>query len=256
MIYIGTSGWSYKHWKNGVFYPQRWKEHELRYYQKFFNSVELNTSFYHLPKKEAFRNWRKLVPKDFIFSVKASRYLTHILKLSEPREPLENLLENASVLREKLGPIFFQFAPNFAADPEKLAKFAKILRGSPRGSNPPFGIRAEGWTLRFAFEFRHQSWFSPEIYQILKKHNLALIFSDTPKYPYEEEITADFIYLRLHGHKVLYGSKYTKEELRNWTRKIKRWGRKKDVYCYFDNDAQGFAPQNAIELKEILIGSS
>ena len=188
MIYIGTSGWAYPHWKNGVFYPENWKDHELKYYQKFFNSVELNASFYHLPKKETFRNWRKLVPKDFIFSVKASRYLTHILRLSEPREPLENLLENASALKEKLGPIFFQLPPSFAAEPERLAKFAELLgfsRGKLlRGALPPH--------LRFAFEFRHQSWFGPEIYRTLKKHNLALVFSDTPHYPYEEKITADF----------------------------------------------------------------
>lgn len=240
MIHIGTSGWAYAHWKKGVFYPEDWKDHELKYYQKFFNSVELNTSFYHLPKKKTFSNWRKLVPKDFIFAVKGSRYISHILKLSEPREPLENLLENASALKEKLGPIFFQFPPSFKADPKKLSEFAALL---PQNQ-------------RFAFEFRNNSWFDPEIYKILKEHNLALIFSDTPRYPYAEEITADFIYLRLHGHEMLYGSRYSKEQLEEYTQKIKKWQRaKKDVYCYFDNDAQGFAPQNAIELKEILASS-
>jgi len=237
MIYIGTSGWAYPHWKNGVFYPEDFKDHELKYYQRFFNSVELNASFYHLPKEKTFEKWRKLVPKDFIFSVKGSRYISHILRLSEPREPLENLLENASELKEKLGPIFFQFSPSFKADPKKLFEFAKIL---PKNQ-------------RFAFEFRNASWFDPEIYKILAKNNLALIFSDTPQYPYVEEITADFIYLRLHGHEVLYASHYNPKQLEEYAQKIKKWHKeKRDIYCYFDNDAHGFAPQNALELKELL----
>ena len=237
MIYIGTSGWAYPHWRNGVFYPEDFKDHELKYYQNFFNSVELNTSFYHLPKKKTFENWHKLVPKDFIFSVKGSRYISHILRLSEPREPLENLLENASGLREKLGPIFFQLPPSLKADPKKFSEFAKLL---PKDK-------------RFAFEFRHISWFDPKIYNILKEHNIALIFSDTPQYPYVEELTADFIYLRLHGHEVLYSSSYNQKQLEEHAYKIKRWHEdKRDVYCYFDNDSHGFAPQNAIELKKIL----
>ncbi|MFW6110334.1 MAG: DUF72 domain-containing protein, partial [Patescibacteria group bacterium] len=245
----GTSGWSYDHWKNGVFYPKNWDQHELKYYQKYFNSVELNASFYHLPKKQTFANWHKLVPEDFIFAIKASRYLTHILKLSEPREPLENLLENASELKENLGPIFFQFSPRLSAQLKTLKDFANILEKETQKLKEEKNIE----NLQFAFEFRHETWFNQEIYNILETHNLALIFADTPKYPLVEKITADFIYIRLHGHEILYQSKYSKEDLESWAEKILNWEKEgQDVYCYFDNDANANAVDNATELKTII----
>jgi len=237
MIYIGTSGWAYPHWKNGVFYPENLKGHELLHYQRYFDTVELNSSFYHLPKKETFEKWRQLVSENFIFSVKGPRYISHILRLSEPREPLATLLQNTQGLGKKLGPIFFQFPPSFRSDPKRLAQFAELL--------PP--------NQRFAFEFRHGSWFSTETYEVLRKNNLALIIADTPSYPHVEVITANFVYLRLHGHERLYQSNYNRKQLKEYAKKIQRWaGKGFDVYCYFDNDFHGFAPQNALELKELL----
>lgn len=234
MLRIGTSGWSYKHWQ-GLFYPEnltstRWLEH----YSEHFDTVELNSSFYHLPKLTTFENWHRRTPKNFLFSIKGSRFVSHILKLNGAREPLQNLLDNASGLKEKLGPILFQLPPNFSLDLERLEKFAKIL---PTNQH-------------FTFEFRHESWFCDEVYQLLRKNNLALTISDTPKHPLVFETTADFVYVRLHGHKILYTSKYSKKELGEWTEKIKGWlAADLDVFVYFDNDANANAVTNAQELK-------
>ncbi len=237
MLHIGTSGWSYNHWK-GLFYPEELsKEEWLEYYTQSFDSVELNSSFYHLPKLKTFENWRKRTPEDFVFSVKGSRFISHILKLNNGREPLQNLLDNASGLGPKLGPVLFQLPPNFKLDFERLEKFAKILPTDQR----------------FTFEFRHESWFCEEVYNLLKENNLALTISDTPKYPLVEKVTADFVYVRLHGHEVLYTSKYSKPELKGWAEKIKAWlADDRDVYIYFDNDAHAHAVTNAKELKTLL----
>jgi uncharacterized protein YecE (DUF72 family) len=242
MLKIGTSGWSYGHWQD-LFYPKdlpsgKW----LEFYCQHFDTVELNSSFYHLPKKKTFENWRRRTPLDFLFSVKASRFLTHLLKLNNSREPLKNLLDNASGLGEKLGPILFQLPPNFHLDLERLKKFTQHLLALGKGAG-------------FAFEFRHQSWFCDEVYELLQKNNLALTFSDTPNYPLVEKITTDFIYIRLHGHKKLYASKYSTAELQQWTAKIKSWlAAGLDVFVYFDNDSEANAIWNATELKEILKG--
>jgi len=237
MLRIGTSGWSYKHWK-GLFYPEDLNTNEwLKYYCKHFDTVELNSSFYHLPKLTTFESWYRKTPKNFLFAVKGSRFISHILKLNDAREPLQTLLNNASGLKEKLGPILFQLPPNFSLDLKRLEKFIKILPTDQR----------------FTFEFRHQSWFCEEVYKLLKKNNLALTISDTPKYPLIEKVTADFVYIRLHGHEVLYASRYSKAELSEWARKIRGWLKDNlDIYVYFDNDANANAVRNATELKELL----
>jgi len=237
MLRVGTSGWSYQHWQ-GLFYPEdlppgKW----LEYYAKHFDTVELNSPFYHLPRLTTFENWYQRTPKDFLFSVKASRFISHILKLNGAREPLQKLLENAAGLKEKLGPVLFQLPPNFTLDLDRLEKFLKILPTDQR----------------FAFEFRHESWFGDEVYELLKKTHSALAISDTPKYPLIFEVTADFVYVRLHGHEILYASKYSKKELEVWAGRIKDWLTDGlDVYVYFDNDANANAVRNATELKESL----
>lgn len=238
MLRIGTSGWSYDHWQ-GLFYPEDLsKDKWLEYYAQSFDTVELNSSFYHLPKLKTFENWRERTPKSFLFSVKSSRFISHILKLNSVRKPLQSLLDAASGLSEKLGPILFQLPPNFTFDLGRLKKFLKILPTDKR----------------FTFEFRHESWFCSEVYELLRKNNLALTISDMPKYPLVFETTADFVYVRLHGHKVLYVSKYSKAELEVWAQKIKGWlADDLDVYVYFDNDANANAVQNAQELKRPLL---
>ena len=260
-IYIGTSGWNYWHWRK-IFYPENLKSQEfLSYYAKYFSTVEINSSFYHLPKEKTFLNWQKKVPKNFLFSVKVWRRITHLKKLKDIEEDLKTFWQRSLALKEKLGPLLFQFPPNFKANKitikrlEKLAKF--ICENSP-------SLRASlakgGWSnlCKFAkgpcaFEFRHQSWFSKKIYKILKKYNFALCWADTPCYPYEEEVTANYIYIRFHGHQQLYASKYTKKQLENYAKKIKKFFKEgKTIYCYFDNDAYGYAIENALELKKLL----
>lgn len=236
---IGTSGWSYSHWK-GNFYPQNLNSAKfLDYYQTQFNTVEINSSFYHLPKQITFQNWYQKTAKNFIFSIKASKFITHTKRLKNCREPLNLFLERTKILKEKLGPILFQLPPMFKMNSQRLKEFLIMLSK----------------THQYAFEFRHPSWFSPEIYELLKKHNTALTIADTPHYPCVEKITADFCYLRFHGHQAIYASNYSNQELKIWQEKIKKWLKKfnlKQVYTYFDNDAHGFAPFNAHTLEKFL----
>lgn len=265
-IYIGTSGWAYEHWRD-IFYPKNVSSSRyLDFYTKKFKTVEINSSFYHLPKESTFQKWYQETPKHFLFSVKASRFITHIKRLKDCQKSLEVFLKRAFLLREKLGPILFQMPPGFKAEAEGLKKFLnyfskykstgqrKKFMTTPQKARSVTQSEINNLLLRITFEFRHKNCFKKEIYDILRKHNIALCFADTPNYPYAEEETADFIYLRLHGHIQLYASCYSKVELKKWAEKIKKWRAKgKDIYCYFDNDAQGFAVKNALELLEQMV---
>ena len=238
-LYIGTSGWTYPHWQ-GIFYPENLaKRCWLEFYTEHFDTVEINSSFYHLPRKTTFENWHKRTPKNFLFSVKVSRFISHRKYLKDCKEPWLAFYKRAQLLKEKVGPFLIQLPPNWKKDFDRLEDFAKILKEISSKE-------------RFAFEFRHQSWFDKDIYQLLQNYNMALVLADTPSYPYEEEITAGFVYLRLHGSEKLYASKYSTKQLKNWAKKIKNWRRqRKDIYCYLDNDFQGFAIENAKELLEL-----
>lgn len=236
MIWIGTSGWNYPHWKT-VFYPPDLPSRSwLPFYAQNFSAVEVNYSFYRLPKPETYRKWFEQTPDNFLFALKASRFLTHVKRLKDATEPLHEFLENAHSLREKRGPIFFQLPSSFKADRDRLEAFLELL---PKGE-------------RFAFEFRHPSWFVAEIYGLLRRHNAVLIAADTPRYPYAEERTADFFYLRLHGHEALYASSYRDSQLKEYAEKIREWGRGGDGFVFFDNDFAGFAVENARRLKKLL----
>lgn len=232
-VFVGTSGWIYGHW-DGVFYPQGlpYKE-KLEYFAKRFKTTEINYSFYHLPRPATFRNWARRVPQGFVFSVKASRFITHIKRLKGVKEPTDTFIKNAESLGKKLGPILFQFPPSFKADLKRLEAFLKIL---PKKH-------------RFAFEFRHPSWFCEEVYKLLKKYRTALCIADSPGYPKEIKATAGFVYIRMHGSKKLFSSEYTPKELQEWAGIIKAFlKQKKDVFVYFNNDAAGFAVKNATQL--------
>ena len=238
-VLIGCSGYVYPHWRGGVFYPKGLpQKDELQYYAQKFKTVELNSPFYHLPQKKTFENWRKRTPKDFIFAVKVSRFITHIKKLKDCKKAWMTFFERASALKEKLGPFLFQFPPSWKKDLQRVEDFLKFSKKE---------------NLLFAFEFRHPSWFSRDIFEILKKFKTALVFADSPRWKSVEEITADFFYIRMHGGKKLYSSEYTKEELSFLAKKIKKYLKKGlDVYVYFNNDAYGFAPKNAKELEKML----
>jgi len=255
-VYIGTSGYIYDHWY-GIFYPKDLvKAQWLEYYCRFFDTVELNVTFYRLPFETAFKNWYKRTPDNFSFAVKGSRFITHVKKLTDCEEPLKLLFARAKYLKEKLGVVLWQTPPNMKVNIGKLEKFCKLLSGSQ-------------WSVdcRQSFEFRHESWFCPKVYQILKKYNFALVICD---YPFEivsseqepavrgrKQIviseTADFIYLRRHGATALYSSNYSAEQLQQDAELIKKWLKNgKDVYVYFNNDAHGYAVKNALKLKELL----
>jgi uncharacterized protein YecE (DUF72 family) len=209
----------------------------LEYYCHHFATVEINNSFYRLPREATFQKWRDRVPKSFTFAVKASRYITHIKKLNEPAESAQLFLTRATFLGDKLGAILFQLPPRLKV---KLDRLGEILQALPED-------------LRCCFEFRHTSWFCKEVYDILRRYNSALCIADSPVFPLVIQRTADFSYLRLHGSTVLYGSRYSPEELKTWAERIERMlDEDADVYVYFDNDAEGYAAMNALELMSLL----
>lgn len=240
-ILIGTSGWIYSHW-NGIFYPERLSSKDkLLFYSKHFKTTEINYSFYHLPRKTTFQNWYEVTPKDFIFSVKGSRFITHIKRLKDVEDPLKVFIENAKELKEKLGPILFQFPPSFKIGGEGLEKFKNFLK------------LLKKYKLSFAFEFRHKSWFQEKIYNLLRKYNFALVIADSSRYPKAEVSTADFVYFRFHGPGSLFSSKYSKTQLKKFAQLIKKFLKeKKDIFCYFNNDFSGYAIENAKELIKLL----
>lgn len=237
-IRIGTSGFHYKHWI-GPFYPPKTPASKmLGFYLQHFDTVELNNSFYRLPTTEAFDAWREATPANFIFAVKASRFITHNKKLKDPEHALDNLLPRAAHLGPKLGPILFQLPPHWRVNPERLENVLEIL---PRD-------------LRYTFEFRELSWITPAIISILTKFNAAFCIYELAGYHSPLHITADFAYVRLHGpSRGKYQGSYSKERLNFWARQIETWARNlKAIYIYFDNDQHGYAAANALTLKSML----
>ena len=205
-----------------------------------FDTVELNASFYRLPKKKTFVNWRERTPKNFIYSVKMSRYVSHIKRLLDPEESLPRFFESVSALKEKCGPILIQLPPSMKFNEERVIHFLEVLTQTYKG-------------YRFTMECRNESWFLGPVYKLLRGYGVALCLADTPTYPYVEEITSDFVYIRLHGHEQLYASNYSDQQLEEWGVKIRKWNKEgMDVYVYFDNDANAYAPRNALSLKDIL----
>jgi len=234
-VRIGTSGWHYRHWV-GTFYPAGMPAARMfMYYQRFFDTVELNNSFYRLPTPEAFRAWRDAAPEDFRFAVKGSRFLTHNKKLKEPEQALANLLPRAELLGEKLGPILFQLPPKWKVNVQRLGEFLATL---PRDH-------------RYAFEFRESSWNTQAVYDTLHRFNAAYCIHELAGFHTPVIVTADFAYVRLHGPGGKYQGCYADETLCQWADRIAQWSRElKAVYVYFDNDDSGYAPRNALELKE------
>lgn len=211
---------------------------QFKYYSQFFKTVELNNPFYRLPAKETFENWRKGSPKDFIFVVKANRYITHMKKLKDFKEPLQLFLDHAGGLKEKLGPILFQLPPGWKLN---LERFTAFIQGLPKG-------------YRFVFEFRNATWYNDKVYDLLKKYNCAFCIYQLAGHQSPPIVTADFVYLRLHGPTAnKYQGSYDDETLKSWAKQCKQWVKeKKDVYVYFDNDQAGYAAFNAKSLIEFV----
>ena len=284
-IRIGVSGWRYTPWR-GNFYPKALAQaRELAYASRVFPSIELNGSFYSLQRPATYAQWARETPAGFVFAVKGSRYITHMLRLRRIQTALANFLASGLFeLGEKLGPFLWQFPPNMQFEADLFEDFFKLLprttraaaelarqrdrRLKGRESLEPRGHRR----LRHAVEVRHESFADPAFIQLLRHHGIAWVVADTPRpWPLFEDVTADFIYMRLHGATELYNSRYTGEELDRWADCVRAWAAggqpadarliskerpperaARDVYCYFDNTDKLHAPDNARELMQKL----
>ena len=280
-VRVGISGWNYKGWR-GVFYPKGLPQRqELGFASCVLNSIEINGSFYSLQRPESYRRWREETPDAFLFSVKGGRFITHMKKLRSVEVPLANFFASGILaLEEKLGPILWQFPPNFGWDPQRFREFFELL---PRSSKEAAKIarrhdsklksRAllkteQERPLRYCVEIRHSSFLVSEFFDLLHEFNIAFVFADTAgKWPYAEDLTSDFVYCRLHGDTELYASGYSGTALDWWAHRLRLWrhgnqpgdatpvsnsskGKRKalDVFVYFDNDAKVHAPFNAQQL--------
>jgi uncharacterized protein YecE (DUF72 family) len=233
---VGTSGYQYDHWR-GLFYPQdlskpRW----FAYYAQHFDTVEINNTFYGLPSDHTFDSWRAQAPEGFCYALKFSRYGSHVKRLKEPRPTIKNFMQRARRLKDHLGPILVQLPPNWRLDSDRLAIF----------------LRATSATVRWAFEFRDPRWLCDDVFTLLQRHNAALCIHDMIE-DHPRQITASWVYLRFHGDH--YSGSYTTQALQAQARWIKQQlvaGR--DVFAFFNNDAQGYAVQNAIDLRHYVSG--
>lgn len=236
-IHIGTSGWHYDDW-TGPFYPEDMNAKDfLACYAESFQAVEINASFYRLPTKKALKDWHAQTPRDFVFAAKASRYITHMKKLKDPKQSSAKFFTAVKALGNKLGPILFQLPPNWRVNAERLAAFLDALPGGHR----------------YAFEFRDETWFCDEVLDLLRAHKAAFCIYDLDRKTSPKEVTADFVYVRLHGPKGPYKGSYDDNTLKRWADDISRWRKgRHDVYVFFDNDQKGYAPRNALRLRELV----
>lgn len=234
-IRVGTSGWSYNHWKE-IFYPTNISQHKwLEYYSNNFDTVELNNSFYQLPKETSFKRWYNTTPDNFKYTVKASKYITHVKKLNDCNEPLNNFLERAYILKEKLGPILFQLPPSFKFNPERLESFLNLLPGK----------------IIAVFEFRNETWFNDTTFDLLNQYKAVYCVHDMISVP--RNICAKKIYLRLHGAGAKYAGNYSSEQLKKWAEWIIASKPKiTHAFVYFNNDENAYAIFNAKKIKEHL----
>jgi len=239
-VRIGCSGWNYKHWRNGVFYPPRLPPRRwLEYYSAFYDTVEINSTFYRLPRVSAVQGWVDGSPPGFLFAVKMSRYLTHIKRLTGLDTGLPLFYERIAPLvgSPKLGPILWQLPPTFKRDDARLAD---ALSRIPPGE-------------RHCFEFRHASWFADEVYELLRAHGAALVIGHDARRPFQTlELTADWTFVRFHAGEHGGNGNYADFELEAWAGLIEGWRARGDVYAYFNNDWEGYAIHNALWLKRRL----
>ena len=243
-IHIGTSGWSYKHWKE-IFYPSEIKPVDwLNFYSKSFSITEINTSFYHLPKRQTVLNWREKVEQDFKFCPKLSRYITHTRRLKKAEVPLERFFEIFSPLQKQMGPVLIQLPPSLKFDAETADYFFNAL-------NKNFHEHV------FALDVRHISWLEPMALHMLSAHNISFVISQSnKKFPYAEQVTAKHIYLRFHEPNALYASFYDDYSLNNYAKMCNEWIKNgHEIWSFFNNDIHGYAFKNALRFKEMLSGS-
>ena len=238
-IRIGTSGWSYRHWK-GTFYPPEIPSRQwLAHYAGRLRTVEINHSFYRLPREETLAGWKATAPRDFLFSVKASRFITHRKKLKDPDRTVPPFLDRIGALGEKLGPVLFQLPPGWGFDPERLDGFLAALPARHR----------------YAFELRDPNWINDRACAILSDHGAAFCIYEIDGRVSPKEVTAGFVYVRLHGPGKAYRGSYDTGTLAGWAGAFSSWAAAgRDVFCYFDNDEKGYAAQNALRIDEMIRG--
>jgi len=284
-VRIGISGWTYGPWR-GVFYPQALAhKRELEYASRHLNSIEINGSFYSLQRPSSYQAWYAQTPGDFVLSVKGGRFITHMKRLRDVKVPLANFFASGVLaLNEKLGPILWQFPPNFRLDLPRFEEFFELLprdtiAAAELARHHNHKLKSRAWThadrkrpIRYAIEIRHESFLDAAFLRLLRRHNIAFCFADSAGlWPYTEDVTADFLYLRLHGAEELYASGYTEPALDWWSSRIRLWSKGKeppdakrvldeparkrasrDVFVYFDNDVKVRAPFDAMRLAQKL----
>lgn len=282
-IRIGLSGWNYTGWRGEFYPPGLARRRELEYAASSFDTLEVNATFYRLTTPSAARHWYSAAPPDFVYAVKGSRFITHNKKLAGIEGPLANFLAAGVLeLADKLGPILWQLSANLRFDAERLDRFLAYLPGDTgqasalarshdeRVKVPGFGPETV-LPLRHVLEVRHESFLNDELVDLLRRHGVALAFSHSSAWPYVEEVTAPFVYLRLHGPEQLYDSPYGHAGLVRWAERIRAWHRGaepedarritglsppadvlRDVYVYFDNDGHAYAPQEAAALHRLV----
>lgn len=238
-VFIGTSGWSYRGWKEGFYdgVPRtRWLEHCAEH----FTGLEANGTFYRLQSEKTLRTWLERTPDDFVFTAKGHRFVTHNKKLIDADETVVNSRNNMRPLGDRLAVVVWQLPERFSVNLERLAAFAHTL--------------SRRWTgVRHTVEFRHASWFSNGVAELMHAHDLAVCQSDAARWPRWDAVTTDLVYVRLHGHTRTYASSYSSGSLDGWAQKIRRWQKEeRDVHVYFDNDAEGAAPFDALKLMDRL----
>jgi uncharacterized protein YecE (DUF72 family) len=274
-VHIGISGWTYTPWR-GVFYPKGLpQKRELDYATSQFNTLEINGTFYGMQRPDAFADWADRAPDGFVYAVKAPRFITHMKRLRDVETPLANFIASGLLrLGPKLGPILWQFPPNFRFDAERMEAFLKLLPHDTKtaaqcGRRHDARLKARAWLkvdaerpMRHAFEIRHDSFRAPQFISLLRQYNVALVCADTVEWPRLMDLTSDFVYCRLHGSEVLYASGYDDRSLNEWAERVTAWARgrepanaeringkgrkrRRDVFVYFDNDMKVRAPFDA-----------
>ena len=238
-IHIGTSGWSYKHWK-GDFYPKELKEKDwLEFYSKTFTVTEINSSFYRLPTEETAAVWKSQVPKNFLFCAKMSRFLTHMKKLNNPEEPLERFFSRFLPIKKQMGPVLMQLPGAVKFNYDRTEYLIEILARTYREYD-------------FVLEIRQPTWLADDALNLMAKYKIGLVISQSGnQFPYSEMVTAKNIYVRFHGPETLYASSYSDEQLKYFALKFKNWMKEgHEVWAFFNNDIHGYAPKDALRLQK------
>ncbi|HWO68813.1 MAG TPA: DUF72 domain-containing protein [Umezawaea sp.] len=260
-IRVGTSGWVYPPWRGAFYPPGLAQKRELEHLSRQVTSVEVNGSFYSLQRPSSYLKWAAQTPDDFVFSLKGGRFITHLKRLRDSGDTLANFFASGVLaLGPKLGPVLWQLPPTLRFEPDLLAEFlgnlprttaaaAELATRHDERVDPAWTTTDADRPLRHALEVRHPTFDDPALPDLLREHGVALVVADSAgKYPYLEHVTADFVYVRLHGADELYVSGYTDEGLDEWAAKVRGWAAEGDVFVYFDNDAKVMAPRDAMAL--------